>query len=739
MPFIKQVAIFVRKAAPKIESDFSPNVDSGINHNGIIKTTGRIFMWGGNGFGQLGDNSTTQRSTPVSVAGAVKTFCKISLGGAISLAIDKNGKIWSWGYQQLGELGINVSGTTSSRTPVSVITTKTFCHIGVSNNSGANRSIAIDKDGNVWGWGSNSQGQIGDGTTTSRLIPVQVTSGKTFCKIASGIAYSLAIDKNGRAWSWGSGGNGSLGDNTVSNRCIPVSVAGATKTFCQIECSSWSSYAIDKNGRAWAWGLNGFGQLGDNSITRRNTPVSVAGAVKTFCQISGGDCHTVAIDKNGRAWAWGLNDRGQLGDNTTVSKRTPVSVAGATKTFCDISAGSFNTFAVDKDGNTWGWGENSSNGVGVPLPVSFIRTPVSVLGTTKTFCKIVGGNCHTVAIDKNGRAWAWGSNLFRQIGSNMTDSIISTPVSIAGATKTFCTIEGGQCHTAAIDKNGRAWSWGGNSFGQLGDNSGFIRNTPVSVAGAIKTFCQIATGNDYTIAIDKSGQVWSWGLNSSGQLGDNTTVSKRTPVSVAGATKTFCQISGGGSHTVAIDNNSRAWAWGSGASGVLGNNSQLQRNTPVSVLGAPKTFYKINAGLFNSAAIDNAGRLWTWGSNNGGQLGINSTDNKLTPVSVCGTTKTFCQIAIGSAHMAAIDKNGQAWAWGLNSNGQLGDNTTVSKRTPVSVVGATKTFCQIATGNDHTIAIDKNGKSWGWGLRNVGQLADGYTTFILTPVRVCNL
>ena len=231
MPFIKNVTIFARKVAasvvlPQISAGYGSGNNSG--HSLLVNALGRVFGWGGNSSGQIGDNTALCRITPVSVAGATKTFCKISAGEGHSLAIDKNGKAWAWGSAQNFALG-NSNQFTARSTPIAV------------------------------------------GITT-----------QTFCKISAGYRFSLAIDKNGRAWGWGTNSNGQLGDGTATNKSIPESVAGATKTFCEISAGFAHTAALDKNGRAWGWGYNVYGQLGDNSITDRCTPVSVAGTVKTF-------------------------------------------------------------------------------------------------------------------------------------------------------------------------------------------------------------------------------------------------------------------------------------------------------------------------------------------------------------------------------------------------------------------------------------------------------------------------
>lgn len=193
--------------------------------------------------------------------------------------------------------------------------------------------------------------------------------------ISAGVLSSLALDSAGKIWSWGDGSSGQLGINSVDIKITPVSILGVNKTFCTIEAGNSSNHAIDKYGRVWGWGINSSGKLGDNSITNRSTPVSVLGVRKTFCKIATGDTHTLAIDVYGRVWSWGINTNGQLGNNTIISTRTPVSVKGTYKTFCHISAGQNHSIAVDKYGRVWSWGLNTSGQLG---KVIFALTPTMI-------------------------------------------------------------------------------------------------------------------------------------------------------------------------------------------------------------------------------------------------------------------------------------------------------------------------------------------------------------------------
>ena len=399
----------------------------------------------------------------------------------------------------------------------------------------------------------------------------------------------------------------------------------------------------NKNG-LYSWGYNNFGQLGDNSITSKLQPYKINGSNnRTFCQISGGYNHSLAIDKNGKGWGWGYNTFGRLGDNTIVSKITPVYVYG-NKTFCQISAGHDHSLAIDKNGKVWSWGHNNRGQLGDNTAGDRI-TPVSILGSNKTFCKILAGYDHSLAIDKNGNVWGWGYNSYGQLGDN---SIVSkcTPVSIQGANKTFCSISAGFRHSVAIDKNGKAWGWGYNGYGQLGDNTITLRRTPVSVYGS-KTFCQISCVL-HSIGIDKNGKVWGWGLNGNGQLGDATIVSRRTPVSIYGS-KTFCSISAGYNFSLAIDKNGKEWSWGINNYGQLGDNTIVAKCTPVAINtvfeidSVSTVIYSGNTIDDGGSAITSVGVCWSDSPNPNIYSGKTIDGNSIGPFTsvISGLTKEY--------------------------------------------------------------------------------------------------
>ena len=305
------------------------HISTGNYHSLAIESNGQAWAWGENTYGNLGTNNTTSYSSPVSVVGG-KTFCKISGGFEYSLAIDNLGQAWAWGgYNYSGQLG--TGNHTDYSSPVSVVGVGIiFCQITASQRIELPHSLGIDKQTlGGWSWGCNDCGQLGTNDTNSYCSPVNICGKHTFCHISAGqYGYSLAIDNLGQAWAWGYNGDGQLGTNNTTSYSSPVSVVGG-KTFCYISAGGVHSLAIDNLGQAWAWGSNINGELGVNNTTNYSSPVAVCGN-HIFCYITagmGGGGITYAIDTDGKGWAWGRGDLGILGNNTcNVAVCTPVAI-----------------------------------------------------------------------------------------------------------------------------------------------------------------------------------------------------------------------------------------------------------------------------------------------------------------------------------------------------------------------------------------------------------------------------
>lgn len=700
-------------------------IAAGLSVAAIIRTTftsNNISTWGRGTYGGLGTNTNNAQQYLSEIAGSSKTFCEISGQQFGFSAIDKNGNIWSWGYNNYGQIGDNTVVCRS--TPVAVQgSNKTFCKISL----GLYHGVAIEKNGMIWAWGQNSNAQLGDNSIVNKSTPVTILgTTKTFCQISATYSWTLGIDKDGKAWSWGYNRYGQLGDNTVISKRTPIAVLGVNKTFCKISGYQTHSMGLDKNGDVWCWGYNNFGHLGTNSTASVRTPRKVSGVNKTFCKIATGEAVSHAIDKNGMIWSWGYNMWGKLGDGTTNNRSTPTAVGGTTRTFCDISGGQFYSIALDNNNNVWGWG-NTDYLNDIPIkPMMSTGIKINLLSA--------GTNASMGLFSTNDRLYMWGNNTSGNLGINLGSGSRRSPQLVGGATRTFCKISNWNYTSSGIDRYGKVWTWGSNATGQLGINSVVCRSTPVAILGVNKTFCAISAGVSYISAIDIYGEVWSWGYNSQGQLGDNSITCRSTPVAVQGVKKTFAKLSSG-NYTIALTISGIAWAWGVGTSGCLGTGDTSSRRTPTQVSGVLKTFCEISCSAYNhTLAIDKYGKIWAWGTNSYGGLGDGSASSRLTPVALYGD-RTFCKISAGYYASAAIDYTGQIWTWGYNQGGCLGDNTLVSKRTPIRPFNIdNKTFCHISSGTNYVIAADNNNDVYAWGYNQNGQF--GYDYVALTPIKI---
>ena len=290
---------------------------------------------------------------------------------------------------------------------------------------------------------------------------------------------------------------------------------------------------------------------------------------------------------------------------------------------------------------------------------------------------------------------------------DITGSGDNASVGLLNALGAVSQVEGGEYHTCALKTDGTVYCWGRNNSGQLGDNTTETRYEPTQVLGVdgvgyLSGVLQISTGYSHTCAMKTDDTVYCWGYNSYGQLGDNTTTDRYTPVQVLGVggngTLTgVSQITVGYSHTCAIKTDGTAYCWGQNSYGQLGDNTTTSKYTPVQVLGVGASgvlsgVSQISAGRDHTCALKTDGTVYCWGLNDRGQLGDNTTTDRRTPVQVLGvggsgTLSGVSQVSAGGSHTCALKTDDTVYCWDYNSYGQLGDNTTTNRYTPVQVKG----------------------------------------------------
>jgi alpha-tubulin suppressor-like RCC1 family protein len=296
-------------------------------HTVYRKNNGTVWTWGNNSNGQLGDGTTTDRATPMPVSGLAGVSA-VAAGSAHSVALKNDGTVWAWGSNSKGQLG---NGTTTDRsTPVQVSTLVgiTAVAAGASHSIALRNIVGVINDGTIWAWGSNSNGQLGNGTTVDTWIPIQVSGLTGVTAIAAGSAHTVAVRNifslinDGTLWAWGSNGNGQLGNGTTTDSWTPVMVSGLS-LMTTIAAGFNHTIALMYNGVIWTWGNNSNGQLGDGTTTERWVVAPISGLTGVMA-IAAGTKNNIVLRNDNTLQAWGYNNKGQLGDGTTTDKLTPV-------------------------------------------------------------------------------------------------------------------------------------------------------------------------------------------------------------------------------------------------------------------------------------------------------------------------------------------------------------------------------------------------------------------------------
>ena len=315
---------------------------------------------------------------------------------------------------------------------------------------------------------------------------------------------------------------------------------------------------------------------------------------------------------------------------------------------------------------------------------------------------------HTAAIKTDGTLWTWGLNSSGHLGINNFSGSRTTPVTTFAGGTNWKQVSCGREHNAAIKTDGTLWTWGYGINGQLGNNS-YGRITPVTTFAGGTNWKQVSCGRNHTAATKTDGTLWTWGYNTVGRLGTNDTTNRFTPVTTFAGGTDWKQVSAGDQHTAAIKTDGTLWTWGSGTNGRHGTNDTISRSTPVTTFVGGTNWKQVSCGQGHTAAIKTDGTLWTWGSNSFsiflfGQLGTNDTITRSTPVTTFVGGTNWKQVSCGRNHTAAIKTDGTLWTWGSENYGQLGTNDIIARSTPVTTFAGGINWKQISC-SDHTIAI----------------------------------
>jgi alpha-tubulin suppressor-like RCC1 family protein len=291
---------------------------AGVDYNGDA------WMWGVNTYGQLGTGNRTSYSSPVPVVGPF-IFSQIAMSASnTTLGLATSGTVWGWGQNSFGEIGNRTR--TSYSSPISVVGDFSFVQISM----GTECSYGLKADGTLWAWGGNIYGELGNRTVTSYSSPISVVGAHSFISVVGGYYFVLALKADGSVWAWGNNGDGQLGNQTITSYSSPISVVG-NHSFVQIAYAGTSSYGLKADGHIWSWGRNAGGELGVLNFTSYSSPVSVVGpfsfiALPNTCGGYQASASMFAVNYDTTIWGWGNNSVGQLGNNSITGASSPVLV-----------------------------------------------------------------------------------------------------------------------------------------------------------------------------------------------------------------------------------------------------------------------------------------------------------------------------------------------------------------------------------------------------------------------------
>jgi alpha-tubulin suppressor-like RCC1 family protein len=720
--------------APASMNDVAANttftqIVGGAQYGLALTSHGQVYGWGYNGDGEVGDGTFTNRDRPVSVhlpADANVTAISAGIGGDSSLALTDDGRVLTWGNLFTGDQNTPIykSGLPGAIKEIA---------------AGGTHKLALAPDGAVWAWGNNYAGQLGNGNTTDSDTPVQVIGlpvGDPVQHISGGIYHSLAVTQSGKVYAWGGNLNGQLGNGTTSaagqpgsTTAAPVLGLPADDPVTQVAGGGWHSLALTASKKVYAWGDNEFGALGDGTKVERHTavlaksPQPALGSGVTIDYIVAGEFYSLALTSAGQVLSWGRNhDWSELGDGTSNDRSVPGPVSetgpGAMLVVAiGTSNASGHAIGASAPSSALAWGDNESGQVGnnnepndsnVPVPVQCLPGDPVVIDT--------GGYNHTVALTRNGAVYAWGQGTYGQLGQGETipppgqEHDCAVPVTGFPSGTNVVDVDGGQFHSVAVLDNGAVYSWGTNKSGVLGIGEGdsTVKTKPTLLSppldgrthdadGFLIKVVTVATYNQHNLALTDRGKVYAWGYGGDGELGlgDNPPVTRRVGWKVTALDPyNVTHIGTGYTHSVARSDDGTAWAWGANGLGQLGNSSsdtfagapvRVQKNT----LPSGVSIAAVEAGGNHSLAVGSDGNAYAWGSNSFGQLGAGS------------------QVAVGNGKFSGSPVAVSAPTGGLGG-------ATYSTR-----LGG------LGVGGFHSVAVLSNGKALAWGWNNHGQVGAG--------------
>lgn len=669
-----------------------------------------------------------QLENPTPIVSNYKIVEKI-VGGYSNCVFHDQG-IDCWGSNSYAQLGVPNS-TPNIYVPIQLSLASSIQSIAIGIYH-----TCILSDGGVKCVGGNSSGQLGNGTlvdSTSLVEAIPANSGVT--AVVASLLTNCAI-KSGGLFCWGWNPFGQIGDGTITTRSSPVQIFAMNSGVEKVALGERNSCAIVAS-ELWCWGQNFAGQVGDGSLTQRLSPVKITALGTGVTDVSIGTYHTCAI-KNDGVYCWGANTSGQLGDGTTVNKSVPTLVIAEGSDVDSISLGSDHSCALVA-GALKCWGSNSAGQMNDLVVLASKLSPTTIFDSSFGITHFASGPSHICAVKNSRTPFCWGSGFLGNgdLGDSTTwvspQQVLGLETNVEKLAKTELLWDDSQFQSCAI-QNGGLKCWGSNTYGIIGDGTNTSSKIPVQTfapgSGVTEVAVLSGSTNSSTCAVVNGGiQCWGNGYGLS-------PMQIVAPGSGATSISLTQYDSFGDDYACAIINGG-VKCWGINSYGQLGNGSTVASPTnPVTAIAAGSNVTKIEISQGSSCAIVNGG-LRCWGLNADGRLGDGTTTTRTSPVSIFPAMSSVTDIAIvgdwsfeTEGTTCAVVAGGLK-CWGNNSFGMVGDGTTTNRLSPVDIFPAASGVTKV-WGRYKTICAIKNGGLYCWG-KAFGTLGNGLTTDELAP------
>jgi len=732
----------------------------GSSHTMYLTTDGKVYACGSNSSGQLGTGDNITYYYPIQITSLNSLIIKDITSGSHSLFLTNDGKVYSCGKNDNGQLGL---GDYTNRTVPTLISASIGSLI-ISAIAGIELfSLFLTNNGNVYSCGRGISGRLGLNNTTTYNVPKLIStniSSLIISAIDNSSLHSLALTNNGKVYSWGHQNSGSLGLGDNSNRDVPtlISTNIGTLTISKIKCGYYHSAFLTNDGKVYSCGSNGSGQLGLGDTINRNVPTLIStniGSLTISDITCGGASHSLFLTNDGKVYSCGSNSSGQLGLGDTTNRNVPTLINSLPPISYIVCGENTPSLFITNDRRVYSCGSNSSGQLG--FGNSGINTNVLIPTLSFRFGTYMinkaAGHDNSLFLTNDGTVYSCGLNNSSQLGLGDTiNRNIPTLISPNIGTLTISNISCGNGHSLFLTNTGRVYSFGANTDGRLGLGDTTNRNVPTLISTTVGSFntltisaISVGASSFHSVFLTNTGKVYTCGLNDNGQLGLGDTTNRNVPTLISTTvgsfnTLTISAIAGAHKHSLFLTNTGKVYTCGLNTDGQLGLGDTAIRNVPTLIATTVGSFNTLTisaiaGGSFHSAFLTNTGKVYTCGRNDKGQLGLGDTTTRNVPTLIATTvgsfnTLTISDISCGGSHSLFLTNTGRVYTCGVNTDGQLGLGDTAIRNVPTLIattVGSfnTLTISAIFSGASHSLFITNYGKVYTCGRNIEGQLGIG--------------